>query len=59
MDRRLVFANGDDEVPAGLSVLEREDGTRVEIDDDPRSVADGDPRNVTSRGVGSLGQCIL
>lgn len=55
----LFFANVDEEVEAGLYVLELEDGTQVDIDIDPRGVDDGDPRDVTFRGVGSFGQRIL
>ena len=55
----LFFANEDEEVAPGLYVLALENGTRVDIDINPRSVEDGDPRNVTFRGVGSFGQRIV
>lgn len=55
----LFFAHEDEEVAPGLYVLALEDGTRVDIDLDPRSVEDGDPRNVAFRGVGSFGQRII
>ncbi len=55
----LFFAHEDEEVEPGLYVLALEDGTRVDIDLNPRSVEDGDPRNVTFRGVGSFGQRIV
>ena len=55
----LFFPNEDEEIDPGLYVLALENGTRVDIDVNPRSVQDGDPRNVTFRGVGSFGQRIV
>ncbi len=55
----LFFPNEEEEIDPGLYVLALENGTRVDIDVNPRSVEDGDPRNVTFRGVGSFGQRIV
>ncbi len=55
----LFFRYEDEEVSPGLYVLAVEDGTRVDIDINPRSVDDGDPRHVSFRGVGSFGQRIV
>lgn len=54
-----VFGHEDEIVDPGLSVLATEDGTRVDIDIDPRSVADGDPRQVSFRGLGAFGERIV
>lgn len=55
----LFFAHEDEIVDPGLYVLATEDGTRVDVDIDPRSAADGDPRQVTFRGVGAFGERIV
>ena len=55
----LFFANPAELVDPGLYVLALEDGTRVDIDIDPRSAADGDPRHLTFRGIGTFGQRII
>ena len=55
----LFFRFEDEELGPGLYVLALEDGTRVDIDIDPRTVADGDPRQVSFKGVGTFGERIL
>ena len=55
----LFFAHEDEIVDPGLYVLATEDGTRVDIDIDPRSAADGDPRQVIFHGVGTFGERII
>lgn len=55
----LFFRFEDEELGAGTCVLALEDGTRVNIDIDPRIAGDGDPRQVAFRGVGEFGQRVI
>ena len=55
----LFYRFEDEEAGTGLYVLALADGTRVDIDIDPRSVADGDPRQIAFRGIGAFAERVL
>ena len=55
----LFYRFEDEGAGGGLYVLALEDGTRVNIDIDPRSAEDGDPQQVTFKGVGAFGERII